>query len=120
MLGVVIWSDESSKKAVIWCEDHGDLAFYKEQDADEVIMLGAGDLVEFEVTMERQFRYVKNPQLVSDSYSSGLADALTHGSAQDAFCPPQPDRAERGSADVIPFELARSERARELQAETRR
>ena len=27
MLGVVLWSDVSDRKAVIWCEDQGDLAY---------------------------------------------------------------------------------------------
>ena len=28
MLGVVLWSDSSENNAVIWCEDHGDLAYF--------------------------------------------------------------------------------------------
>lgn len=28
MLGVVLWADIDDRKAVIWCEDHGNLAYY--------------------------------------------------------------------------------------------
>ncbi|SDD19805.1 hypothetical protein SAMN05421538_10179 [Paracoccus isoporae] len=29
MIGVVIWSSESSRKAVVWCEDQGPLAYMR-------------------------------------------------------------------------------------------
>ena len=29
MFGVVLWADPVDRKAVIWCEDHGDLAYFK-------------------------------------------------------------------------------------------
>lgn len=28
MYGVILWSDEITQKAVIWCEDHGRLAYF--------------------------------------------------------------------------------------------
>ena len=33
MNGVIIWSEHISKRAIIWCEDHGRLAFFKAEDA---------------------------------------------------------------------------------------
>lgn len=29
MIGVIIWSDPIERKAIVWCEDQGDLAFLK-------------------------------------------------------------------------------------------
>lgn len=128
MFGVVLWSDASSGKAVIWCEDHGDLAFYHEDDRSGDLHLGTGDLVEFDLTTEREFRFVRNPQLVRDSYSSGLADALTTsrpgtaqagpkdtrlGEAAEQGARPKhaPAAAQRLSADIIPFDRIRAARS---------
>ncbi len=104
MYGLVLWSDADAGKAVIWCEDHGDLAFYREPETGADILLGAGDLVEFELTMERQFRYARNPHLVSESVSVGLAQALSVGAPAGSL----PDvgsniRVERTSAEIVPF-----------------
>ncbi len=27
MYGVILWSDQEAQRAVIWCEDHGKLAY---------------------------------------------------------------------------------------------
>ncbi|MDA8636223.1 hypothetical protein N9L70_07540 [Rhodobacteraceae bacterium] len=32
MNGVIIWSEHVSKRAIIWCEDHGRLAFFKAKE----------------------------------------------------------------------------------------
>ena len=32
MNGVIIWSEHVSKRAIIWCEDHGRLAFFKAEN----------------------------------------------------------------------------------------
>ena len=32
MNGVIIWSEQASKRAIIWCEDHGRLAFFKAEE----------------------------------------------------------------------------------------
>ena len=28
MYGVILWSDQKAQRAVIWCEDHGKLAYF--------------------------------------------------------------------------------------------
>ncbi|QBF31464.1 hypothetical protein [Thalassococcus sp. S3] len=98
MLGVVLWSDPHEKKAVIWCEDHGDLAFYRgASDAKGTeCILDAGDLVEFEMTTERHLRLAHDPQLVSEGLYPGIAESLAPQSV-----PRKP--APRESAKIIPF-----------------
>lgn len=102
MFGVVLWSDTQENKAVIWCEDHGDLAFYRQPDQGdqgEDVMLDAGDWVQFDVTMERHMRYAHNPRLVAEGVFSDLAESLG-GAAQPKAGTP---RLRRQSADIIPF-----------------
>jgi hypothetical protein len=81
MYGVIIWSDQALGRAVIWCEDHGDLAFYGgEADssiADSSIKVNPmepGDLVFFELREDNKLRLALNPRLVAaDEYPT-----LTH------------------------------------------
>lgn len=109
MFGVVLWSDSASGKAVIWCEDHGDLAFYTETETGSQVLLEEGDLVEFDIMLDRQFRFANNPRVVSNSYSSGLADALTY-SADKPLARSDVEKCETGSAQVIPFDRQRVSR----------
>lgn len=97
MFGVVLWSDVDEHKAVIWCEDHGDLAFYKPSETGGDISLDAGDLVQFDMTMDRHLRLAHNPRLVAEQVCTDLADALGRaGGRCDSDTP-------RGSAEIIPF-----------------
>lgn len=99
MLGVVLWSDLKSGKAVIWCEDHGDLAFMHEQRQDGMLSLDPGDLVKFDLKINKQLRYASNPELVTEGYSSELAASLTQPvPAPDAFLE---------TADILPFPHSR-------------
>lgn len=118
MLGVVIWSDNSDNKAVIWCEDQGDLAFFNGGDHApiEILDLDAGDLVHFELQQEKHLRYAHNPQRIEQGAYEGLAEKL-HSSTTS----PQPNEiAASGQkrslpADVIPFERTKVKRVgREL------
>ena len=104
MFGVVLWSDEQEDKAVIWCEDHGDLAFYRKSDDEDKIALDAGDWVQFDMTMDRHLRFARNPRLVCDGVYPDIADAL------GVAVPQMPIKLQpgRGSADVIPFAMAKA------------
>lgn len=77
MFGVVLWADPVDRKAVIWCEDHGDLAYFKgslhEGDFPEI---DSGDLVQFELQRERSVRLALNPRLVAEGQFPSLADSL--------------------------------------------
>ena len=99
MFGVVLWSDEQEHKAVIWCEDHGDLAFYRKSDGDDKVTLDAGDWVQFDMTMDRHLRFARNPKLVCDGVYPEIAEAL--GATEPPM--PVPSQPGRGSAKIIPF-----------------
>lgn len=99
MFGVVLWSDSQERKAVIWCEDHGDLAFYRQPEQGDSVPLDAGDWVQFDVTMERHMRYAHNPRLVAEGVFAGLAETLGDAAKPGADTP----RIRRQSADIIPF-----------------
>ena len=102
MFGVVLWSDADEHKAVIWCEDHGDLAFYRPTEALGDISLDPGDLVQFDMIMDRHLRFAQNPRLVTEGVCADLAGALEQVHTDDA-----PAAATgRGSARIIPFSPA--------------
>jgi hypothetical protein len=108
MYGVVLWSDEQEQKAVIWCEDHGDLAFYRNDDGTNACELDAGDWVCFDMTMERSQRLAHNPKLIHEGVYPELADALSAASPKNiapiqATKQDQPLSSARGSAQVIPI-----------------
>ena len=108
MFGVVLWSDEQEQKAVIWCEDHGDLAFYRKSTDACKFEMDAGDWVQFDMTLERHQRLAHNPQLVSEGVYPELADALCAVPLQEAGqtgcsdCS-DPTKLDRKSAQIIPF-----------------
>lgn len=111
MLGVVLWSDPQERKAVIWCEDHGDLAFYQCEQAptDSAFAMDAGDLVQFDVDTRQSFRVACNPQLLEGGMFSDLPDVLA-----ETVHKTDPTAAQPGSgpktADVIPLHQMRMRR----------
>jgi len=57
MHGIVLWVNQKSKSALIWCEDHKGLATYTVPDnGDRKQTIDSGDLVEFEVIDQGEFR----------------------------------------------------------------
>jgi len=100
MIGVILWSDPSDQKAVIWCEDQGDLAYLSRPDTLALAenFIDVGDVVEFEVSTERSMRLAHSVKLVSSGKAKSLVDDL-HTSV-----PPEPNTMS-GSAQVIPFRI---------------
>ena len=114
MLGVVLWSDTNNNKAVIWCEDHGDLAFFNggSEQPDALLGLDAGDLVQFELSEERHQRYAKNPRPVMHGAYAGLPDTLC-AQSQESMIERRPvsrqtARPSFETGEVIPFAAARA------------
>lgn len=78
MLGVVLWSDAADRKAVIWCEDQGDLAYVNapQEVLDTEDFFDAGDLVQFDMETTQAMRYANNTRLVIEKAGPCLADVL--------------------------------------------
>lgn len=74
MYGVVLWCSPCCEKAVIWCEDHGDLAFF--HDAGCALVLEAGDLVKFRSEQTRRMRLAKDLTLVEEDRFRDLPERL--------------------------------------------
>jgi len=112
MHGVVLWSDTAKNQAVIWCDDHGDLAFYKSPERDrEFMAFHAGDLVEFQVEDTGALRIASCPRVVAkESYPSLTTDLRQAGEAMGVLrdiCE-EPDRSADASgvktAEIVPFQ----------------
>lgn len=92
MFGVVLWSDGSDKKAVIWCEDHGDLAYFCAGDSLEFDggSFDPGDLVQFDLGDDAgPLRRVCNPRLVAEEQYPSLAQRLQLATER-SITPPAP------------------------------
>src|SRR5690606_10362874 len=67
MIGVILWSSPTREKAVIWCEDHGALAYL--QGKENLVIPAewpeAGDLVELEVDEVADLRHARAVSLVA-------------------------------------------------------
>lgn len=115
MIGVILWSDHNDRKAVIWCEDQGDLAFVSqgEPQPDGEDFFEVGDVVRFEVSLQRNLRLAHNPRRLNRNWGASLPDSLqsipdTPGALRTTH-----------SAEVIPFRpgsrVAHQHRARSQQ-----
>ncbi len=78
MIGVILWSSPAKEKAVIWCDDHGALAYL--QGVENLAFAGdwpeAGDLVELEVEAGKDLRHARSVSLVSGNKRSELPGLL--------------------------------------------
>ncbi|MEM9576715.1 MAG: hypothetical protein AAF999_06845 [Pseudomonadota bacterium] len=97
MLGVILWSDAADGKAVIWCEDQGDLAYLNAKD--DVLQAGdffdAGDLVQFDMEVSQSIRRANNLRLVIEKAGTQLPNMLREGAEP-------PERQQEG-VKVLPF-----------------
>ena len=99
MYGVVLWSDPEVRRAVIWCEDQGRLAYYEapeRQPAQGDPFFIAGDYVEFDVTSDANLRRAQNAQTVRPAAMSGLSgDDLVEPASSACYRPAQIDEDSR-------------------------
>ncbi len=112
MYGVVLWSDRQKNCAVIWCEDHRQLAFFRkeEHEALDTMAFDAGDLVEFDIRQEDELRLAIDPSVVTDRYHTSLAGDLIHACANTSGaraevgeCRTSLPGQERGLSHVLRF-----------------
>lgn len=94
MIGVILWSDETERKAVVWCEDQGDLAFVDKSvsPAGTEPFFAVGDIVRFDLCVEANLRKAHNARLLED---------------QTAACsaPAERQRGTQETAKIIPFRV---------------
>lgn len=83
MVGVVLWCDKDENAAVIWCEDHGNLAYYRssENQGQGMPYFDAGDLVAFECQDEPQIRRVSNLRRLTAAHAPALPEILARNGA---------------------------------------
>ncbi|MEM8775919.1 MAG: hypothetical protein AAGF53_12855 [Pseudomonadota bacterium] len=78
MHGVILWGDQRCDRALIWCEDHGSLAFYNAPSVIEGdrVQFDAGDLVQFDVQDGDDMRLATNLSVVATEEFPYLASQL--------------------------------------------
>ncbi|SEK93930.1 hypothetical protein SAMN05421666_3076 [Roseovarius nanhaiticus] len=108
MYGVVLWTDQRQNRAVIWCEDHGDLAFYRGAEGGDAAM-AAGDLVEFDLRDTGEMRLADTPRLITQRSHPTLCTELKKAGAKLGVLKASPRRAANSdhAANVIRFHDAR-------------
>lgn len=102
MNGVVLWSCEESQRVIVWCEDHGQLAYAR--GAENFVRGGAfpgvGDLIAFDLRTVAGVRQCRAVRIVMRDSFPDIARTLK-GAAAGAPERRQPER--RRSAEVVPF-----------------
>ena len=98
MLGVVVWSKECTQAAVVWCDDHGDIAYlkgygglaeqpdYVSPDPAPPRWPAVGDLVTLQTATAGGVRLVRNLTILEADWGPALPAAL-RGAAQGAALP---------------------------------
>lgn len=79
MNGIVLWIDRAGHKAVIWCEDHKDMAIADDRtDAPEGFFEATerGDLVRISFVADGPFRQCTAIELLRKQVCSGLDQRL--------------------------------------------
>lgn len=78
MIGVVIWSSEASRKAVIWCEDQGPLAYLRGCDSlvEDVDWPVPGDLLRLECETVGNLRHAHSVSVIAPKVCPQLPAAL--------------------------------------------
>lgn len=107
MIGIILWCDTAEQKAVIWCEDQGDLAYLS--GCENVVapdpFFDVGDVVEFDVQTRRNMRLALNPSRVAQrNAGTSLSDGLR-------ALPVMQSHIISDTAKVIPFRIDHTPRA---------
>jgi hypothetical protein len=117
MLGVVLWSDNSAKKAIVWCEDHGDLAYIgvSKPNASHTADFAEGDLIRFELTNDGKIRHAINPRRIARHACApieGVVDLVgTIDKEATEYKTGSADRQNRMSSELIDLGEVRKRRS---------
>ncbi len=96
MHGVIIWYCEKTGRAVVWCDDSGDLAYaggFADWRAPTQVV-AIGDYVAFEMRLSGGSRSCMNLRLLEKGLAPDLADALRTPPCQDRDRKPTPVRTQ--------------------------
>ena len=110
MIGIVLWRDTAVGKAVIWCEDQGDLAFYTHPGTFDTFEICVGDWVLFDLRLNGGLRLALDVQVLLEPACPGLIDDLvgTGGMPPVKFSPQLVKAApEIGALSPVDGDLAR-------------
>ena len=112
MLGVVIWSAEAESKAIIWCEDHGELAFFGQcqQETVSAERFKEGDLIQFDLAEFDNLRLARNPRRIAQHYCSDLSGVI--GKAQAVKSAIETDKAPMPASQSALIKFDREKRSR--------
>lgn len=106
MLGVVIWSAESESKAIIWCEDQGELAFLGQSPhkAASAERFDEGDLIQFDLTEIDNLRHARNPRRIAQHHFCDVSAVIsTAGKLKDKMTA-LPEVSGNSASNVVPFQ----------------
>ncbi|APE43673.1 hypothetical protein BOO69_09785 [Sulfitobacter alexandrii] len=78
MIGLVLWSDAVSRKAVFWCEDQRDLVFYQGDSTfvDGAAFMEAGDMVLFSIDAAGRSRRARDVTVLERQACTELPSLL--------------------------------------------
>ncbi|MFC3615087.1 hypothetical protein ACFORG_15065 [Lutimaribacter marinistellae] len=115
MNGIVLWCGTDNRHAVIWCEDHGDLAYFRGDCATAMESLEAGDWVRFDVTVAGQMRIATEVEVMDLAKVSGLPATLNDAADMAMPCAPWP--IDPTGADIVPFRTTRHSQTPEIKGD---
>ena len=85
MIGVVVWSSAERQKAVIWCDDHGALAYL--QGPEHLIASSswpvAGDLLSLDFETVGDLRHARAVSVISRQHCPGLPEVLRASASEE-------------------------------------
>lgn len=104
MYGVVLWSDPKCDRALIWCEDHGSLAFYNAQTKknEKKPAFESGDLVRFKSRDTRDMRIAEELEVIATDEYPSLARELRQAGHSESAPSLAASMAAQGS-NILPF-----------------
>lgn len=106
MLGVVIWTAASENKSIIWCEDHGELAYLGQtpHKAACAERFDEGDFIQFDVTLMGKLRMAENPRRIAQHYCCDLNGVVkTAGEIRSLIKDDQPAAPVNFDDNVVQF-----------------
>ncbi|MGR3313138.1 hypothetical protein [Roseovarius indicus] len=81
MFGVVLWSGSATHRAVVWCEDHGNLAFLlgdrsSSGSSQQDVALVPGDIVKMQLRTHGDMRIIEEIELLEPEVYKDISRQL--------------------------------------------